>query len=143
MGCVGSSEKAAVPDARAWDGHVRAPESWKVSPSITREQLIRLRNEFWETRVEGREEMWQALRAAADADSDELRDQIVSAAGIRPATASSTLLACYDERGALYEVPVFCLIDPDNLDEPPVCAEFKDAAHAVQLYCENMKHRSR
>lgn len=40
----------------------------------------------------------------------------------------------FDERGALYEVPIYCLKDPSNLDAPPVHQEFKDAAHAVNNY---------
>lgn len=52
-----------------WDGVVKPAPEWKVEPALTTEQIERLRNEFWETRVEGRAEMWQALQAAAQADS--------------------------------------------------------------------------
>ncbi|KAA8498121.1 Ubiquitin domain-containing protein 2 [Porphyridium purpureum] len=134
-----SGAAGRVAGVGAWDGHVRSVAPWRVEPAVTRAQLERLRNEFWETRVEGREEMWQALRAAAEADTDDLRDEIVKAAGIRPAAANATLLVAYDERGALYEVPIYCLRDPDNLDGEPACPEFKDAARAVQEYCERMK----
>mmetsp|Transcript_11591 Transcript_11591/g.31224 ORF Transcript_11591/g.31224 Transcript_11591/m.31224 type:complete len:148 (-) Transcript_11591:89-532(-) len=146
MGCVLGSEKGAERGRRgergervAWDGHVREAAAWSVEPAITTEQLERLRREFWETRIEGREEMWQALRAAAEADSDELRDEFVKAAGIRPASRTATLLSCYDERGALYEVPIYCLRAPENLDAEPACAEFKEAARAVQMLAQKNK----
>lgn len=48
---------------------MRPIRPWKVEPALTSQQLERLRNEFWETRVEGRKEMWEALRFAAEADS--------------------------------------------------------------------------
>lgn len=74
MGCVSSRPRSrragsGAPAPDAWDGRVRLPAAWTVEPAITTEQLTRLRNEFWETRVEGRAEMWQALRFAAEADS--------------------------------------------------------------------------
>jgi hypothetical protein len=40
-------------------------------------------------------------------------------------------MTSYDERGALYEVPMYALRAPDNLDGEPLCLEFKDAAAAV------------
>jgi hypothetical protein len=102
--------------------------------------------------------------------ADGLREEIVRAAGLRPVAAPAptaaaavarlseqqpprprrrpprgpaTLEHCFDERGALYEVPAFVLRDPDNLIEDPdashrepVCAEFKDAAAVVAQFTE-------
>jgi hypothetical protein len=48
---------------------VRPAPTWTVTPAISSEHLTRLRREFWETRVEGNHDMWNALRAAAEADS--------------------------------------------------------------------------
>jgi len=72
MGCVGS--RARDDDGGGthaydfqWDGRVRDVGDWKLELALTPEHLQRLRAEFWETRVEGKPEMWQALRAAAEA----------------------------------------------------------------------------
>lgn len=169
MGCVPSKEHEdgqAPPSADGgdgnWDGHIVSPSAWSVTPCITRAQLVRLRTEFWETRVEGDREMWAALRTAAeathDAEGDALRDEVIKAAGLRPARdlvghsrrvrqnsdnrhANATLERMYDERGALYEVPVFALLDPDNIDGDPACPEFKDAAAAVEACMEKLGPR--
>lgn len=42
----------------------------------------------------------------------------------------------FDERGALYGIPMYALVDPTNLDEQPTYEEFKDAAKAVADYVE-------
>lgn len=138
MGCFGSKdvERDEQPEATQWDGHVRPIRPWKIEPALTSAHLERLRAEFWETRVEGRAEMWQALRFAAEADSEQLCDETVKAAGLRPANRRSTLQSMFDERGALYEVPMYALAPPTNLDEAPVHPEFKDAARAVAEYID-------
>jgi hypothetical protein len=64
-------------------------------------------------------------------EQDDLRDEYIKAAGLRPASKACNLMTCYDERGALYEVPMYALRAPDNLDGEPRCQEFKDAAAAV------------
>lgn len=71
MGCTASKQTSSPTESRTfeWDGHIRPVRPWKVEPAITTAHLTRLRNEFWETRIEGRPEMWQALRFAAEADS--------------------------------------------------------------------------
>lgn len=140
MGCFAS--RAAGGGADDWDGAVRDAEAWSVEPALTAEQLARLRAEFWETRVEGRTEMWQALRFAAEAESPELRSEAIKAAGLRPANKRGTLAAIYDERGALYELPVYVLRDPSNLGASPPCPAFKDAARAVAEYADRVRARS-
>jgi len=106
--------------------------------------LGRLREEFWETRTEGQPEMWLALRAAVEAEDDGLRVEILRAAGLRPASLRlRTLNAVYDERGALYDVPMYCLRAPANLDQPPLCEEYKDAQRLVMDYIDNAGQTAR
>lgn len=120
-----------------WNGHISSARNWSTSPmALTSEQLRRLVDEFWATRVEGDADMWRALRAAAEAESEELRDEIVNAAGLTPANKHHSLQNMYDEKGARYDLPLFVLRPPDNLDTPPVCAEFRHAAAAVQHMLE-------
>lgn len=65
---------------------------------------------------------------------DELRDETIKAAGLRPSNRRFTLQSVFDERGALYEVPMYALTNPTNLDQSPTLPEFKDAARAVADY---------
>ncbi|KAG9146155.1 hypothetical protein Leryth_015937 [Lithospermum erythrorhizon] len=111
MGCVGSSQSKA-------DGNVkkiRKPKPWKHPQPITQSQLLQLRDEFWDTAPHygGRKEIWDALRAAAEADDISLSQTIVDSAGIIVQNADLTV--CYDERGAKYEIPKYVLSEPTNL----------------------------
>nr|GMD08325.1 ubiquitin domain-containing protein 1-like [Ipomoea batatas] len=93
---------------------VRKPKPWKHSEAITRAQLVQMRDEFWDTAPHygGQKEIWDALRAAAEADIS-LAQAIVDSAGI--IVQASDLTICYDERGAKYELPKYVLSEPTNL----------------------------
>eukprot|EP00249_Psilotum_nudum_P015493 c25356_g1_i3 orf=721-1065(+) len=110
MGCVGSSEKRV-------DGHgkrLKKPKPWKHPEPITRSQLKQMRDEFWDTAPHygGKKEIWDALRAAAEADTN-LAQVIVDSAGI--IVTSEEMSTCYDERGAKYDLPKYVLSEPTNL----------------------------
>ncbi|KAL6199056.1 hypothetical protein ACLB2K_028843 [Fragaria x ananassa] len=105
MGCTGSSQSKE-------DGalkKIRKPKPWKHRQPLTKTQLLQLREEFWDTAPHygGRKEIWDALRAAAEADLS-LAQAIVDSAGVIVQSADLTI--CYDERGAKYELPKYVLI---------------------------------
>lgn len=56
--------------------------------------------------------IWDALRAACEADAETAR-AIIESAGVAVAAPDMTVL--YDERGAKYSLPKFVLADPSNL----------------------------
>ncbi|KAG5622326.1 hypothetical protein H5410_007544 [Solanum commersonii] len=58
------------------------------------------------------EKIWDALRAAAEAEIG-LAQTIVNSAGI--IVQSADLTVCYDERGAKYDLPQYVLSEPTNL----------------------------
>ncbi|XP_023552879.1 ubiquitin domain-containing protein 2-like [Cucurbita pepo subsp. pepo] len=110
MGCAGSSQTNG-------DGSIKKigkPKSWKHPQPITRSQLVQLREEFWDTAPHygGRKEIWDALRAAAEAELS-LAQAIIDSAGVIIQNADLTI--CYDERGAKYELPNYVLSEPTNL----------------------------
>ena len=85
-------------------GHISPPSS-----SEQESQLILMRNEFWASRVEGNVNMWVSIRAACDSllNNDEMfANAILQAASI--STPEGNVSVCYDERGVLYKVPLFC-----------------------------------
>ncbi|KAG2689327.1 hypothetical protein I3760_09G134200 [Carya illinoinensis] len=73
-----------------------------------------MRDEFWDTAPHygGQKEIWEALRAATEADLT-LAQVIVDSAGVIVQSADLTI--CYDERGAKYELPKYVLSEPINL----------------------------
>ncbi|XP_010916698.1 uncharacterized protein [Elaeis guineensis] len=111
MGCVGSTQSKGEENTTK---KLRKPKPWKHTQPITRTQLRQMRDEFWDTAPHygGQKEIWDALRAAAEADLT-LAQAIVDSAGIIVSNADMTL--CYDERGAKYELPKYVLSEPTNL----------------------------
>jgi len=109
MGCVGSRDKEDEGVKK-----IRKPKPWKHSEAITQAQLKQMRDEFWDTAPHygGRKEIWDALRAAAEADLS-LAQAIIDSAGV--IIQSPDLTVCYDERGAKYELPKYVLSAPTNL----------------------------
>ncbi|XP_052181627.1 uncharacterized protein LOC127794509 [Diospyros lotus] len=109
MGCTGSRDKGDENIKK-----IRKPKPWKHSEAITRAQLIQMREEFWDTAPHygGQKEIWDALRAAAEADLS-LAQAIVDSAGV--IVQAPDLTICYDERGAKYELPKYVLSEPTNL----------------------------
>ncbi|KAK1404898.1 UBD domain-containing protein [Heracleum sosnowskyi] len=110
MGCVVSSRSKGDGSVKK----IRKPKPWKLPQVITKSQLMQMREEFWDTAPHygGRTEIWEALRAAAEADLD-LAQTIVESAGV--IVQGADLSICYDERGAKYELPKYVLSDPTNL----------------------------
>ncbi|KAM3405552.1 hypothetical protein ACQJBY_008198 [Aegilops geniculata] len=109
MGCAGSTPKVDESSK-----NLRKPKPWKHTQPITPAQLKQMRDEFWDTAPHygGQKEIWDALRAATDADLT-LAQTIVDSAGIIVSNPDLTL--CYDERGAKYELPNYVLSEPTNL----------------------------
>ncbi|GMI77695.1 hypothetical protein like AT1G53400 [Hibiscus trionum] len=110
MGCSGSKRTRGDDNAMK----IRKPKPWKHSEPITRAQLVQMRDEFWDTAPHygGRKEIWDALRAAAEAELI-LAQAIIDSAGV--IVQNDDLTICYDERGAKYELPKYVLSEPINL----------------------------
>uniref|UniRef100_A0A453KMZ3 DC-UbP/UBTD2 N-terminal domain-containing protein n=1 Tax=Aegilops tauschii subsp. strangulata TaxID=200361 RepID=A0A453KMZ3_AEGTS len=109
MGCAGSTPKGAAAAGGEATKKVRKPKPWKHPQPITIAQLRQMRDEFWDTAPHygGRKEIWDALRAASEADVA-LAQAIVESAGVIVSNADLTL--CYDERGLIFHlIPFFPL----------------------------------
>nr|GMD84168.1 ubiquitin domain-containing protein 1-like [Ipomoea batatas] len=116
MGCTGSSPAKADGTVKK----IRKPKPWKHPQPITKSQLMQLREEFWDTAPHygGRKEIWDALRAAAEADLN-LAQAVVDSAGV--IIQSADLTVCYDERGSLFAPFLF----------PGLPAWFTGALHPI------------
>eukprot|EP00730_Choanoeca_flexa_P019361 TRINITY_DN9448_c0_g1_i5.p1 TRINITY_DN9448_c0_g1~~TRINITY_DN9448_c0_g1_i5.p1 ORF type:complete len:286 (+),score=60.78 TRINITY_DN9448_c0_g1_i5:1167-2024(+) len=71
--------------------------------------------QFWDTTpmLEGRQEIWNALRAAANSDDHDFAQTILASAGVR--LPDGTLRVAYDELGNIYRLPMYCICMPDNV----------------------------
>ncbi|KAL5966612.1 Ubiquitin domain-containing protein 2 [Taenia solium] len=100
----------------------RGATRWCSSQPIYYSQLKQKRDEFWDTApaFEGRQEIWDALRSAAEAaerGDHEMAQAIIDSANIILPTG--TLSESYDELGNRYQLPVFVLSQPTNLEPDP------------------------
>lgn len=91
---------------------------WKSDMPLTEGQIRSKRDEFWDTApaFEGRAEIWDALKAAAQAIENQdydLAQAIIDGANIM--LPNGTLTDCYDELGTRYQLPVYCLSYPLNI----------------------------
>ncbi|CEP12113.1 hypothetical protein [Parasitella parasitica] len=80
-------------------------------------QLLGLkRHEFWETAPSygGKEEIWQALQVAFSEEDIMMARSILEAANIILPTGNPCD-GCFDELGNEYEIPVYCVVPPENL----------------------------
>mmetsp|Transcript_7906 Transcript_7906/g.7065 ORF Transcript_7906/g.7065 Transcript_7906/m.7065 type:complete len:250 (-) Transcript_7906:125-874(-) len=92
------------------------PSPYKYGRMIQKDELDRLREEYWSTRVEGNGIMWQALRSASEAliiGDLSLANAIIEASNI--GTPNGSLELCYDELGQQYNIPQYCFTTPLEL----------------------------
>lgn len=111
---------------------------------MTEGQLRSKRDEFWETApaFEGRKEIWDALRAATHAAESldfQLAEAILNGANIF--LANGYLTEVYDELGAHYKIPIYCLSHPVNIvkedhdsESPAEYSEPVDGGKLNKLY---------
>eukprot|EP01136_Pigoraptor_vietnamica_P020222 Opistho-1_new@68793 len=90
---------------------------WKSDVPLTRKELARKRAEFWDTSPAfgGRKEIWDALKAAVETEDRALAQAILDGANVTLPTGHLT--DAYDELGAKYTIPLYCLCDPTNVIE--------------------------
>ena len=133
MGCGGSTELGPQPQANANRNTNRAgrqnqngnftmplqqPRPWSSGQPVSREGLALKRDEFWTTRVTGREEIWGAIKLASELlinNDVDMANQILLAAEVT--TPQGTLAVCYDRLGNKYEVEAYCYSNPVKFQE--------------------------
>eukprot|EP01025_Chloroclados_australasicus_P004914 TRINITY_DN11344_c0_g1_i1.p3 TRINITY_DN11344_c0_g1~~TRINITY_DN11344_c0_g1_i1.p3 ORF type:complete len:120 (+),score=11.80 TRINITY_DN11344_c0_g1_i1:223-582(+) len=91
------------------------PEWSSPDGMLTRSELERQREEFWETQPSygGAPEVWATLRSVVEADDLSTAAVYLDAAEIKIAKRDMT--AFYDARGFLYEIPKYCVSYPSNM----------------------------
>ena len=88
--------------------------------AITLEALQKVRDDFWSSRVEGDPEIWELLHAVCHDQSlsDEDLIGMLRAGGIIP--FKDCINVVYDSKGALYEIPNYCINDPSQYNIPEI-----------------------
>ena len=109
------------------------PHVWTAKKrKWTRQELDREREEFFDTRVTGRQEIWGALRIVIGLLGEgeiETAQGILDASGITVPTGDLKNGA-YDEAGNFYQMPEHMVSDPENLmpeEKSPTAAASTEA----------------
>ena len=84
-----------------------------ISP-INLEELKKVRENFWSSRIEGDEKIWDILKNICNDESLKENDiqEILKVSGIIP--YKNCINIVYDSKGALYEIPNYCINQPSQ-----------------------------
>lgn len=125
MGCFGS--KSA--ETKAEKGRALRRPVWASEYPMTKSELQRKREEFWDTAPHygGDRVIWDALKAACESDL-QTAQLVVNTAGV--IVTVPDLSTCFDERGSKYELPRYVLSEPSNLISE------RDSKHQTQQQVE-------
>jgi hypothetical protein len=115
---------------------LKKPKPWKHNQAITTTQLKQMRDEFWDTAPHygGQKEIWDALRAAAEAELS-LAQTIVDSAGI--IVSNSDMTICYDERG---ENSFFVFV---FLEQINILTRLFEKAQSIQSHLQETKQKQK
>lgn len=82
---------------------------------VSKRELLQKRNIFWETRVEGSQQAWGILKALAVKEYDlATAKSLMGAIGLY--LVKNTVQLVYDDDQNRYEVPIFCINEPDEYE---------------------------
>jgi hypothetical protein len=82
-----------------------------VSP-VNKDDLERKKKEFWSSRTEGNQQIWQFLEnicSSPDIEEDFIKEYL-NAAGVSP--YCDCINITYDNQGFIYEIPNYCINEP-------------------------------
>jgi len=129
---AGRGQVAVDPsEAAIGDGKPLSRERWTTSPPFGRAEIDNKRREFWDTApaYEGSREIWDALKAACEAEDTGMAQAILAASEIK--LPNGSLTNCFDINGSKYNIPQFCISYPDNMVADTVTAAAQVPAPVV------------
>ena len=110
--------------------------------AITLEKLQKVRDDFWTSRIEGDSEIWELLRAICSDQSlsDEDIVGMLKAGGIVP--FRDCINVVYDSKGALYEIPNYCINDPSQYNIPEIeYTKEKPKEEGIKFFIRHFTHQ--
>ena len=105
----------------------------KVSP----EELLKYREEFWNTRTQGNQEIWSILRNAIDAEPADA-EAMIKATGLTPHAGIMTLI--FDDQRFPYRIPIAIINEPEGY-LPDEMEQLDEAEKPEEEQLEGLKIR--
>jgi len=82
-----------------------------ISP-VPYDELIKIRKDFWTSRIEGNPQIWEVLHMICDDNTLSLEDIDGYMKASNIVTYKGCINVTYDNKGYLYEIPNYCINDP-------------------------------
>lgn len=87
--------------------------TYAYNTPLSRQQLEKWREEFWETRTAGSKQVWELLHAACTQDENNAMTFIQAGELNLPQNCLTTVI---DQGGIYYRIPIACINDPNLYD---------------------------
>eukprot|EP01017_Pseudomicrothorax_dubius_P048098 TRINITY_DN8701_c0_g3_i2.p1 TRINITY_DN8701_c0_g3~~TRINITY_DN8701_c0_g3_i2.p1 ORF type:complete len:172 (-),score=26.02 TRINITY_DN8701_c0_g3_i2:328-843(-) len=85
-------------------------QTFAFKTTLSKEELQKERERFWETRIEGNPLIWESLRNICESKQTIGVEEFYQMCSARLTNQSMQLV--FDTNGRKYEVPIFCINDP-------------------------------
>ena len=111
-----------------------------ISP-VPFEELEKIRNDFWSSRIEGNPQIWEILHMICNDNSLSVEDIDAYMKASNIITYKGCINVTYDNKGFLYEIPNYCINDPleyEKFEEkiPLIKEDFE-----VKIRCFNLEEK--
>lgn len=114
---------------------------WEAPAPMQASELQRRRDEFWETRTEGRRETWEVLKLVVSCRDLSTAQAIIDDAGLRLPTGN-LVDGAFDPSGIVYRLPPFVVSEPLNLVLPEDPAALLRASEATAAPRDSVELRN-
>ena len=118
--------------------------------NISKEDLIKKRESFWGTRVEGNQQTWKFLKEICEMPESEEDDLVAMLQAYDLIPYNNCINVSYDALGGLYEIPNYCIHDPTEYDLPEtkqskpdekkICFKARYGPKQIKLKCSNYSY---
>ena len=79
---------------------------------VTFEELQKIRDDFWSSRIEGNKSIWEVLHMICNDNTLSIDDIDIFMKSSNIVTYKGCINVTYDSKGFLYEIPNYCINDP-------------------------------
>ena len=111
-----------------------------ISP-VPYEELLKIRKDFWSSRIEGNPQIWEVLHMICDDNTLSLEDIDGYMKASNIVTYKGCINVTYDNKGYLYEIPNYCINDPVEYIKIEEKLPQKEEDIEIKIRCLNIEEK--
>ena len=111
-----------------------------ISP-VPFEELEKIRNDFWSSRIEGNPQIWEILHMICNDNSLSVDDIDAYMKASNIVTYKGCINVTYDNKGFLYEIPNYCINDPLEYEKFEEKKPLIKEEIEVKIRCFNLEEK--